>query len=187
MAKIVASGLVDSSALANASNSAMTSYTSNLRVSDIVQSYGGNKNELARDIAGIPQGGKLPAKGTPERKAYDTASRNINRWLKSESGKEGQKRRPNAEAQGKLKGFFVKKSPPTKVVIDVTGDWVDPSGNVHRGKRIATDLGQGDPDIQGMLEALQNGDDMGAWHAALEGYVPGSYYESVSSISITFE
>lgn len=187
MAKVKATGMADFNGLQSALEQAMDKYVGNVRVNDVVQAYDGDKNALVRELAGIPQGGKLPARGTAERTAYDTASRNVNRWLKSESGKEGQKRKPNAAAQGKLKGLYAKKNPPTKVVIDVTGDWVDPSGNIHSGKRIATDLGQGNPDVAAMLEALENGDAIDAWNAALEGYVPGSYYQSVTSIEVTFE
>lgn len=175
--KIAASGSVDGT-LSGATDKAMSAYTSNVRVSDVVQSYGGDRagiKQLAQDLAAI--------KGTK----VASQERNIHRWLATESGRDLKHKRSPAKSMGDLKGLFAKKNPPTKVVIDVTGDWVDPSGNVHKGKRIATDLGQADPNVQGMLDALNDGDMMGAWNAALEGYVAGSYYQSVSSISITFE
>lgn len=179
MAKVAASGLADFDALNNATESGMEGYTNNVRVSDVVKAYGGDRagiKQLAQDLADI-RGTKVASQ-----------ERNIHRWLAAESGR-GLKHTRNAgeKTLPVLKGLYARKSPPTKVVIDVTGDWVDPSGNIHKGKRIATDLGQGDPDVAAMLEALQDGDSVGAWQAALEGYVPGSYYQSVSSISVTFE
>lgn len=92
-----------------------------IRVSDVINDYGGNKNALVRDLAGIPQEGKLPAKGTAERTAYDTASRNVNRWLKSESGKEGQKRKPNQEKQEKLKQLVKNKTRPKNANFVIMG------------------------------------------------------------------
>src|SRR6266700_1769574 len=162
MAKVAASGSADIDALDSASERGMGDYTSDVRVSDVVQAYGGDRagiKQLAQDLAEI-RGTKVASQ-----------ERNIHRWLAAESGR-NLKHTRNVEGKTlpDLKGLYAKQNPPTKAVIDVTGDWVDPSGNVHRGKRIATDLGQGDPDAVAMLEALNDGDAIGAWNAALIGY-----------------
>jgi hypothetical protein len=96
-------------ALSNWYASSSASETGTIRVSDAIMGYGGNKNALARDLAGIPQEGKLPA------------SRNVNRWLKAESGKEGQKRKPNPEKQEKLKQLVKNKTRPKDANFVIMG------------------------------------------------------------------
>lgn len=92
-----------------------------VRVSSLLMDYDGNKSQLARDLAGIPQTGKLPAKGTPERTAYDTQMRNVNRYLKAESGKEGQKRKPSATTQERLNQLAESKHKPQAANFIIMG------------------------------------------------------------------
>ena len=63
----------------------------------IAEEYGDTPREqnpqLARQIAGLPAEGRLPAKGTADRRRYDSALRNVQRYRAPE-GK--QRRRPGA-------------------------------------------------------------------------------------------
>src|SRR5260370_41267889 len=117
-------------------------------ISDLVMAYEGNKQELVRDIAGIPQEGKLPTRGTDERRAYDTANRNVNRWL--------QGRTPKAPVQERLNELYIDKQPvpadykdqlarqdkPASASISITGWIYYDSGDQYdsRWRRIQTRL-----------------------------------------------
>jgi hypothetical protein len=56
----------------------------------------GANGRLARSVAGIPQTGKLPPKGSPERRRYLNAQRNVERYRKG--------RRPRAQLPRILEG-----------------------------------------------------------------------------------
>ncbi len=117
---------LDNIALPGAVNTSLQDWNATVvpgevRISDLLMDYDGSKSQLARDLAGIPQKGKLPTKGTPERTAYDTQMRNVNRYLKAESGKEGQKRKPSAATQERLNQLAESKRKPQAANFIIMG------------------------------------------------------------------
>lgn len=58
----------------------------------------GSSGRLARELAGIPQTGKLPRRGSPERRRYDAAIRNVQRYRTTA----GERRRPTRQLPGIL-------------------------------------------------------------------------------------
>lgn len=185
MPVIRATGAVDGTAIQEATQRGLDAYLDKVSVSDLAMAYGGSKSELVRELAGIGPG-KLPAKGTDERRAYDSQMRNVNRWMKAESGQGGQTRKPSAATMEKLKSLYLGKNPPTFATIKVTGWIVDPSGN-KRHRTINTEDGQTPVNAQDLLDAINRGDDMGAYDAMFAGYAPGSYVESADSLNLVFD
>lgn len=53
---------------------------------------------IARELAGLPASGPLPAKGTPDRTRYETAKRSLQRYR----APEGRQRRPGRELRTKI-------------------------------------------------------------------------------------
>lgn len=184
----------DTVAITNAVTSGLQSYTQSfgtLRVSNLVMEYGG-ASELARAIAGTP-GGKLPARGTDERKAYDAAARSVNRWLNWEAGTGKQARNPNNKAtQAKLQSLMAKKQPPTSATVSMTGWLYYDSGDDARWRTI----GKQQPIIltgstlERFLTSMQAGDTHGAYGAIFDTYgasVLTMGAEDNPQVDITFE
>lgn len=172
---------LDNTALPEAVNAALADWEDAhptndiIRVSDVLMDYNGNKNALVRDLAGIPQRGKLPAKGTSERTTYDTASRNVNRWLKSKSGKEGQKRKPNPEKQEKLRQLSRGKRKPQTANFIMMGT-IAYSSDV-RERVVGADSQQinltGD-DLNAFFNSIEQGNIQDAYQDLFSAYgVPG--------------
>jgi hypothetical protein len=138
-------------------------------------SYNGNKSTLVRDLADIPHGGKLPAKGTPERTSYDTQMRNVNRYLKSESGKEGQKRKPSAAAQERFRQLATKRNAPQSANFVIMGT-IAYSSDV-RERVIGADSQQINltgSELNSFLASIHQGDIQDAYDILFSAYgVPG--------------
>lgn len=186
---------LDNTALPGAVNAALqdwndTNIGDTVRVSDLLMDYNGNKSELVRDIAGIPQGGKLPAKGTPERTAYDTQMRNINRYLKSESGKQGQKRNPNTATQERLKQLARGKRKPQSANFIIMGT-IAYSSDV-RERVIGADSQQinlSGSELDAFLDNIAQGNIQDAYQQLFEAYgVSGMAMQddTTPDIDITF-
>lgn len=146
-----------------------------VRVSDLLMDYGGSKSQLARDLAGIPQSGKLPARGTSERTAYDTQMRNLSRYLKSESGKGGQKRNPSPATQERLKQLAMNKHKPQSANFVIMGT-IAYSSDV-RERVIGADNQKIDlsgPDLAAFLDNIAQGNIQDAYQQLFAAYgVPG--------------
>jgi hypothetical protein len=187
----------DNTALPEAVNTALEDWNANqlgnigsVSVSDLLMDYNGNKSGLVRDLAGISQKGKLPAKGTPERTAYDTQMRNVNRWLKSESGREGQKRKPNAAAQERFRELSAKKRPPQTANFIIVGT-IAYSSDV-RERVIGADSQQinltGD-ELSAFFDSIAQGHIQDAYQDLFSAYgVPGMVMQddTTPEIDITF-
>ncbi len=83
-----------------------------MRATDVLMGFNGDKSALASALA-----------GTDDKKstAYKSQYRNIGRWLKSESGTEGQKRKPSKAAQEKFKTLTKKKHAPKNANFVISG------------------------------------------------------------------
>ena len=149
----------DTTALPQAFTQAYANYTSrqgNVRVSNLIMEYGGNKNALARELAGVGTG-KL---SSDESKRVQYQMKNISRWLNYEKGDRGsQARNPNNKAtQARLQALMARKNPPKNMSVTVTGSIGYDEGD-FRHRTV------GNPPIQvtgsnlmNFLEAMASGD-----------------------------
>jgi hypothetical protein len=173
---------LDNTALPEAVNERLQDWQSHqleqigtVRVSDVLMDYDGNKGRLARDLAGIPQGGKLPAKGSAERTAYDTKMTLIGRWLRGESGAKGRKATPSPETQAKFKEIMAKNHPPQLGNFVIMGT-IAYSSDV-RERVIGADNQKIDlsgSDLAAFLDNIAQGNIQDAYQQLFEAYgVPG--------------
>jgi hypothetical protein len=172
---VSATGAIDQTALPAAVEAALDAYTSSLRISDIVQAYGGGKEavkELAHDLAAL----------TTTKDASQV--RNINRWLAGESGRGVQTRTPK-RSMGNLKQLYLQKNPPKNARIKATGGVVDPSKN-RRNRTVDTANGKAPVDAASLIDAVSRGDMWDAYDAMFAGYASGSYMEDASNMEVEF-
>lgn len=181
----------DTTVIVQATNDALKTYSETsgpVRVSDLLQEYGGSKSALAREIAGVGPG-KLPSKGTDERKAYDAANKNIGRWLAYESKSGKQARNPNTkDTQQRLKQALEKKRPPSNMSIKITG-WIG-YDNDFRYRTIETTLPNNGATTEAFVQNMKDGNTSDAYQEVFQAYKVGRGIITVSDdspiISITF-
>lgn len=164
----------DTTAIINGVNEGMKSYArgqDTVRVSDLLMEYNGDANQLTRAIAGLPGTGKLPARGTDDRKAYDAAARSVNRWLNWEKGTGKQARNPNNKAtQEKLKSLMAKKRPPTSASVSITG-WVYYDEDARwRSIPVSGTISLSGSAFTSFLQNMQEGNTHGAYHNLFSAY-----------------
>jgi len=165
---------IDSTVLPAAVERALADYYGTIRITDLVQAYNGDVRELARDLADL--------KGTKEA----SQMRQINRWLKSESGREGQRRTPS-RSQADLRKLMAGRNPPANVTAKVRGKLKSTSGKYSKQRSVDTANAMGGPaDAGALLDALLNGDMWDAYDALFSEYAPGLYAEEADSIDVSF-
>lgn len=86
------------SKFADALRAAVEVDTRESSIAELVDLNGGTSGS-ARVLVGIPEGAALPVKGTPERRAYDSAMRRVQRYTTTGA----QKRKPSAPELAKLR------------------------------------------------------------------------------------
>jgi len=184
----------DSRGLLNAVTQALQTYTEGLgtiRVSDLLMEYNGNVNALARAFAGLPDTGKLPAKGTDDRRAYDTANRSINRYLNYEAGTGKQARNPGKPAtQARLRSLMAKKKPPTSAGVTITGSIGYDRGDFRHRTVGNPPISLSGDAITRFLESMSAGDTHSAYREVFTSYGASMLMVGDSEppdIAITFE
>lgn len=188
--KIVNKETQDTQALTVATNSALSDYKKSLSpvsVSGILMSLGGDKSELARQLAGVGPG-KLPDKGTLERTRYNTQMKNISRWLSYESGKRDKNKARSANnkaTQDKLKDVEIKAHPPKGMNISITG-WIgDPSEGTFRLRTITIDTAEFSIDIQAFLTNMSIENATQAYKEVFAHYAPNLMVAEAENIDIS--
>lgn len=166
-------GTEDTTTITASYTSAMNAYKATYgpaKVGDLIQQFDGNKGNLARALSGVGSG-KLPAKGTDNRKAYDAAQKSISRWLASETGSGKQARKPDSASQEKLNKLF-QPPPPKNMSITISGS-IGYDGGDFRERTIS--MGEGTMyriDAGAFVSAMQAGDTHAAYGATLANYAP---------------
>lgn len=166
-------GVEDTTAITHAVERGLSAYASGMgevRVSDLVMEYGGSPAQLARALAGIPEG-KLPGKGSDDRKAYDASLRSVNRWLNYEAGTGKQARNPNTKAtQAKLKSLMARKRPPRSMSLTITG-WIGYDNDVRwRTVGSPTPIHLSSERLSSFLENMQAGNTHAAYREVFTAY-----------------
>jgi hypothetical protein len=173
---------LDNTALPEAVNAALEEWNErqlanigNISVSDILMDYDFNKGRLARDLAGIPQEGKLPKAGTPERTAYNNQMRYISRWDAKVKGKNVQSRGISPETQERFRELSAKKRPPQTANFIIMGT-IAYSSDV-RERVIGADSQQINltgSDLAAFFDSIAQGNIQDAYQYLFDAYgVPG--------------
>lgn len=174
-----ATGTIDNTVLPQAVSQALDRYAQGIRVTDVVQAYGGDRgarSRLAQDLA--------LATGTK----YKSQLENIRRWMNAESGKGGQTRTPKRQLST-LKKLYTKMVPPRNGRAQVHGKIASKSGGRTvdaRDRDIDTENGSGSMDVEGLLDAIQRGDMDDAYEALFSGYASNLYAEEAYDIQLDF-
>lgn len=160
----------DTTVIVQATNDALDKYNSQpVSVSSVIMEYGGSKSALARELAGIGPG-KLPAKGTAERKAYEAANKSIGRWLAAESGSGKQSRKPSKESQERLKNVQKNRTPST-MSIHIEG-WIGYDDD-FRHRTIDVQLPNNGATVGDFLDNMKNGNTEAAYQDVFQAYKVG--------------
>jgi len=182
----------DKGAIESAYGEAIKEYAGsldNFRATDMVQLFHGDTSALARNLAGIGAG-KLPRRGTEERKHYETQKRNVNRWLAQESGRAVKEKRNIGEAtQARFKELYARQNPPSgRMSASITG-WIKVSNDVrYRSIEIPPlSRSRGEIDTDAFTSAMAQGDTSAAYAALFNAYAPGGTVVESTSFSINFE
>lgn len=185
----------DSAAISRAYQEGLQEYSRNLAplsVQDMIMSIGGDKSAFIRELAGISQEGKLPAKGTPERRAYDSQAKNVSRWLAYERGDRGKQAR-NAEqskpTQERFKNLYARNNPPSgRMSATITG-WIGYDGDWrYRSIEIPPPMGgRGDIDTEAFNAAMAAGDTSAAYGVLFAAYAPGLTVSEATEFNIQYE
>lgn len=155
---------------------------------DLLKAFMGDRNAIARMLAGLPASGKLPARGTEARARYETQYKNLDRWLRYEAGDRGKQARSiekSQATQNKVRGVYGHKAPPVGAVgasitgwIGYPGDWRYRTIDIPAiGKSVNT---------RAFNEAMQSGDLGAAYRALFDAYAPALSVVQADQFNITY-
>jgi hypothetical protein len=158
-------------------------------IMDMIQAFGGSRNTLARELAGISAKGTIASMSKADQTSYKTQAKNIDRWLKYASGDRGKQAR-NVEkskaTQNKMKSLFVKKVPPQgQVTASITG-WIGYNGD-WRYRTVSIPAIGKSVDTKAFNEAMQAGDTRAAYAALFDGYAPGLTVAQADNFTISYQ
>lgn len=181
----------DSQALTNAWDSSIDEYKSDLgpvSITDMIELFDGDRNALARSLAGLPATGAIAKMSRTEQTSYGTQAKNIDRWLRYEHGERGKQAR-NVErsraTQDKIKNLFARRNPPQgEVTATITG-WIG-YNNDWRYRSISIPAIGRSVDTEAFNAAMQAGDTGAAYRALFDAYAPGLTVAQADSFSIDY-
>ncbi len=190
--KQFAGGEEDAQALTSAYNDALVEYKEDIgpvSITDMIEAFNGDRNALARSLAGLPATGKISSFSKKDQGRYRDQYKNIDRWTRYENGDRSKQARNVARSrstQEKMKNLFVKKVPPSgNVTASITG-WIGYNGD-WRYRSISIPAIGRTVDTQAFNAAMAQGDTQAAYAALFDAYAPGLTVAQADSFTIEYE